>query len=254
MAAVELNRTGGCAVITLNRPEVLNAINTGLLDALDNALDQVEGSDARAVVLTGAGRAFCSGSDMKGEEGHADRTGFADARIARMHALLLRLADFPIPTIAALNGLAYGGGLELALGCTFRVAASGAKLAFPEIRLGLMPSYGGTVLLPRIIGGGRALDMMLTGASIDADEARRIGLVSIVGEDAVDEALALASRLPHSTGISQRMIRTTMMRGLHLPLAQALDHERQAALEVAQSDEIRDIAARFAAREREREK
>lgn len=250
---VTLERRGDFALITLNRPEVLNAINALLLDALDAALDAVKASDAAALILTGAGRAFCAGSDMKGEGRSAeiDPADFADARIARMHALLLRLSGFPVASIAALNGLAYGGGLELALGCTFRTAAAGVNLALPEIKLGLMPSYGGTVLLPRLIGEGRALQMMLTGEPVDAGEALRIGLVSAVGDDAVAEALALAARLPHGRGIAQRMIRHAVSGAAGLDTAAALAHERAAAVSVAQSDETRQVAARFAARKQE---
>jgi len=253
MAPVLLERRGDCALVTLNRPEALNAIDTALLDAFDAALDEVADSDAAALVLTGAGRAFCAGTDLKADDHPPgiSPADFADARVARMHALLLRLAGYPIASIAALNGLAYGGGLELALGCTFRVAATNARFALPEIRLGLMPSYGGTVLLPRLIGEGRALQMMLTGESIDAAEALRSGLVGAVGDDAVAEALALAARLPHPRGIAQRMIRQAVHGAAGLDTAAALAHERAAVGTVARSDEVRGVAARFAARERE---
>lgn len=250
MPPVLLERRGACALVTLNRPDALNAINTAMLDAFDAALDEVAAGDAIALVLTGAGRAFCAGTDLKGDDHPpgVDRADFADARVARLHALLLRLAAFPVATIAALNGLAYGGGLELALGCTFRVAAASAKFALPEIRLGLMPSYGGTVLLPRLIGEGRALQMMLTGESIDAAEAQRIGLINAVGEDALAGALALSERLPHGRGIAQRMIRDAVSGAAGLDTAAALAHEAAAVAKVARSDEIRDVAARFAAR------
>src|SRR5579862_3380007 len=119
MGIVMVERLGSCAVVTLNRPHVLNAINGALLDSLDASLDEIETSDATTLVLTGSGRAFCSGSDMSGEEKHKeDVVEFANARIARMHSLILRLSGFRMPSIAALNGLAYGGGLELALACT----------------------------------------------------------------------------------------------------------------------------------------
>lgn len=192
MEVVRLDRIGSVAVVTLNRPEKLNAITTPMLDALDIALAEVEASGAKALVVTGAGRAFCAGSDIGGADQHpGDVRSFAKDRIRRMHALALRLIDYRLPSIAALNGLAYGGGLEIALACTFRTALPGAKLCMPEIRHSLVPSYGGTQLLPRLIGSGRALQMMLTGEAIDAEEALRIGLVNIVDADPLAAAVTL---------------------------------------------------------------
>jgi enoyl-CoA hydratase/carnithine racemase len=254
MSVLSLERIGDCAVATLNRPDVLNAFSTPLLDLIDEALDQVEASDATALVFTGAGRAFCSGSDLSGEDAHdGDTLGFANARIARMHALLLRLIDFPKVSIAALNGLAYGGGLEFALGCTFRTASPGARLCLPEIRLGLMPSYGGTQLLPRLIGPGRALELMLTGESVEAAEAHRIGLVNVVDEDPVGAAVRLAGRLPGGAGIAQRVIRRCVADAANLDLAAALERERIHALEVADSEDARKGVERFLARKAARD-
>jgi enoyl-CoA hydratase/carnithine racemase len=250
---LKVERTGLCAVVTLDRPEVLNALNTALLDSLDAALDDIAASDAAALILTGAGRAFCSGTDISGGDVHEGGThDFAEARIRRMHGLILRLIDFPLPSIAAVNGLAYGGGLELALGCTFRTAAPAARFALSEIKLSLVPSYGGTQLLPRLIGAGRALEMMLTGESIDAEEALRIGLVNAVDADPVAAACALADRLPNGQGLAQRMIRRSVAQGLGLALPEALEMERALAMEIAVSDEARAGAARFKERKAEK--
>jgi enoyl-CoA hydratase/carnithine racemase len=252
MEALRLDRIGSVAVITLDRPDKLNAITTVMLDELDAALTEVETSDARAVIVTGAGRGFCAGSDISGQDQHhGDTRSFAENRIRRMHALILRLVEYRQPSIAALNGLAYGGGLEIALACTFRTAALTAKLCMPEIRHSLVPSYGGTQLLPRLIGAGRALEMMLTGESVDADEALRIGLVNAVDADPVAAAIALAERMPNGAGAAQRMIRRAVAIGGDLPLSDALDCERKLAMDIAVSDEARQGAASFTNRNRQ---
>lgn len=249
--SVRKERSGAAVVVTLDRPEVLNAINTAMLDELDAALDELEASDAALLVLTGSGRAFCSGSDLGGTERHeGDTRTFAEQRIRRMHALALRLIGLRQPSVAALNGLAYGGGLELALACTFRIAAPGAKLCLPEIRHNLMPSYGGTQLLPRLIGVPRALELMLTGESIDAARALELGLVTLVDADPVAAALRLVERLPNGAGLAQRMIRRSVAMGLNRELGAALDLERELATENAASAEARAGAARFAERKR----
>ena len=243
-----LERRGPHAVVTLNRPAKLNALDDALVTALEDALEEVAASDARALILTGAGRAFCAGSDISGgDRGFESASEHAVQRIGRMHRLVLRLVEFPITTIAACNGLAYGGGLELALACTFRVAAPTARLALPEVRLGLLPSYGGTQLLPRLIGQPRALRMMLTGEPLEAGEALALGLVDVVDEDPVAAAAALAERLPSGTALAQRLIRRAVQEGASLDLARGLELERDLALQIAGSDEAREVATRFAA-------
>lgn len=224
----------GCAILTLNRPERLNAISDGLLDALDAHLDIIEKDGSRALVLTGCGRSFCVGSDLK-ESG-----GDASARIARMHRLMLRLDDFPKPSVAAVNGYALGGGLELALGCTFRVASSQARFGLPEIKLSVMPCYGATQMLPRMIGASRALDMMLGGEPISAETALDWGLADRL-VTTTDELLAAAStfaisRSCHSR-VAENAIRQAMREGRDTSLAEGLAVERHLALQVACSPE-----------------
>ena len=251
METINLDRQGRVALVTLNRPEKLNAITTHMLDDLDAVLTDVEASDAHAVIFTGAGRAFCAGSDISGADEHrGDTLRFAEERIRRMHALILRLIDYRQPSFAALNGLAYGGGLEIALACTFRTCAPHAKLCMPEIRHSLVPSYGGTQLLPRLIGAGRALEMMLTGKAITAEHALRIGLVNAVDDNPVAAAVALAERMPNGAGEAQRMVRRSVAHGTILELAAALDLERELAMEIAVSDEARQGAAAFTKRPR----
>src|SRR6266851_6162660 len=197
--AIHLTRIDELALVTLDRPEVLNALNFELLRDLGAALDQVAGGDARALLVTGAGdTAFCVGADVKelmGRSLTAQREGAAFGQ-----AILTKFDALPIPSIALINGYAFGGGLELALACTFRLAAPSAKLGFPEIKLGLIPGYGGTQRLPRLVGEARATELILTGRTVAADEAERIGLINhIVEGDLIEAGQAFAREM---TGFS----------------------------------------------------
>lgn len=242
MRAIEVTAENGVATICLNRPAVLNAINEPMVDQFVEALDGIE-RDASicAFVITGSGRAFCVGSDLK--EGHGD----ARARIAQMHALIVRLTEFPKASVAAINGLALGGGLELAMACTFRVAANTARMGLPEILHSLMPSYGGTQLLPRLIGYGRAMELALTGEMIDAVEAERLGLVSAVADDALGAAMDLVDRCSRGGQLAQLEIRRAIAGGWGLPLVEGLEIEAAAALRISDSDEAKRAVARFGA-------
>jgi len=159
--AVELTRVEEFALITLNRPDALNALSFELIADLSRAFDEVAKSDARALLITGAGtKAFCAGADIKELTG---RSLVAQKEGAEMgQAVFAKLDKLPIPSVAIINGYAFGGGLELALACTFRIATKNAKMGLPEIKLGLIPGYGGTQRLPRAIGEPRALEMIMT--------------------------------------------------------------------------------------------
>ena len=213
---------GNCAILTLNRPEVLNAINTEMLDLLEEHLDAIEKDDTRAVILTGAGRGFCPGTDLR--EPPTD----IKQRIDHVHGLIERLVSFPKLSIAAINGLALGGGLELALACNFRVAAQDAKLGLPEIKIGLMPAYGGTQLLPRLIGESRAEAMMLSGEAVNAEQALQMGLVNQVcakPEEVVQLAHDFIQTYCTWSLVPQQAIRRAIREGAGLPLKDALAHE-----------------------------
>lgn len=241
MSMTEMTVEDGIAVIRLDRPKVLNAINEAMVDEIEAALDRIEADETiRAFVIVGTGRAFCVGSDLK--EGGGD----PDARIARMHRLMLRLGDFPKVSVAAFNGLALGGGLEMGMACTLRVAASEARLGLPEVTHALMPAYGGTQLLPRLVGLARALEMALTGAMIDAARAEAIGLVNAVADDALAEAVALADRCSRGGRLAQQEIRRAMLGGVGLPLAEGLALEAAGASRIAASDEAKAAVAAFA--------
>jgi enoyl-CoA hydratase/carnithine racemase len=243
MNMTETTMADGIAIIRLDRPKVLNAINEAMVDEIEGALDRFEEDAAvRALVITGTGRAFCVGSDLK--EGGGD----PDARIARMHRLMLRLIAYPKVSVAAFNGLALGGGLEIGMACTFRVAAPDARLGLPEVTHALMPAYGGTQLLPRLVGVGRALHMALTGEMIDAARAEAIGLVNGVAEDVQAAAVALADRCSRGGRVAQSEIRRAMLGGLGLPLSEGLALEAAGASRVAASEEAQAAVAAFAAR------
>jgi enoyl-CoA hydratase len=187
---IELTRQDEIAVLTLNRPDALNALNFALVREIGAALDEVAASDARALLITGAGsKAFCAGADVKEL---AAQSLFAQKRgLEYGQAVFSRLDTLPIPSVAVINGYAFGGGLELALACTFRLATPNAKLGLPEIKLGLIPGYGGTQRLPRLIGVPRALELIMTGRAVDSAEALSLGLVNrVVEADPIDAALA----------------------------------------------------------------
>jgi enoyl-CoA hydratase len=215
----------GIAVVTIDRPEALNALNGELLLEIGTACDLIEADvGVRALVFTGAGRAFVAGADV------AELAALSDPFAGRETALagqdvMNAIAALPFPTIAALNGFALGGGLELALACDLRVAAPGAKLGLPEVGLGLIPGYGGTQRLPRLIGQGRAFDLILTGRHVPADEALQMGLVNRVADDALEGAVALARQTLRNAPIALGLAKEAVVRGLDVTLPQGLEIE-----------------------------
>ncbi|MGE0629909.1 MAG: enoyl-CoA hydratase/isomerase family protein [Hyphomicrobiaceae bacterium] len=189
---VHLSEQNDVAVLTLDRPQALNALSFDILTRIGKLIDTVAASKARALIVTGAGgKAFCAGADipeLRGRDLVAQKRG-----VEHGQAVFSKLDRLPMTSIAMINGYAFGGGLELALACTFRLATPNAKMGLPEIKLGLIPGYGGTQRLPRLIGQARALDMILTGRTIDAAEAERIGLVNrLVDGDPLQEGIAFA--------------------------------------------------------------
>lgn len=194
---VDVARHDAVAVITLNRPEVLNALSVEMLEQFDAALDEVEADAAlRAVVITGAGeKAFCAGADI----GHMRDASALEARaFARQgHHLTGRIEAFPRPVIAAVNGFALGGGCELALACDIRLASERARFGLPEVKLGILPGWGGTQRLARATSPGFAKELIFTGRFVDADEAARSGLANRVlpAGELMDAAMDLAGEI-----------------------------------------------------------
>ncbi|MEL7563110.1 enoyl-CoA hydratase/isomerase family protein [Dehalogenimonas sp. 4OHTPN] len=226
---IDFTTDGAIAVITLNRPEAYNALDLAHLRALSDAVARFEADPSlRVAVITGTGKAFCAGADIGETLPLMKENGTKS-----LPPTIMRGQTCSKPLIAAINGLALGGGLELALACDLRVAGSQAKLGLPEIGLGLIPGWGGTQRLPRLIGGGRAVEMILTGRAIDAAEAERIGLVNKVVPDGEVLAAALdtARLISEKSADAVRFAREAMQKGFDIPLAEALDLE--AALEDA---------------------
>jgi enoyl-CoA hydratase len=223
--SIQLQRLEEFALITLNRPDALNALNIALLGELGRAFDEVAADNARALLITGSGaKAFCAGADIKELAG---RTAAEHKRgMEYGQSIYAKLDALRIPSVAIVNGYAFGGGLELALACTFRLATANARMGLPEVKLGIIPGYGGTQRLPRIVGEARALDMIMTGRTVDADEALRMGLVHrLVEGDAVAAGVAYAREFAgHSLPVLE-CARSAVRRALDTPLNEGLKIE-----------------------------
>jgi enoyl-CoA hydratase len=222
---VMVAREGAIAVITLNRPSVMNALNNALFDELEGALETLGADDSvRAIILTGAGdRAFAAGADIA-ELSALPHTRAAVAQMHRGQRVTLALERSAKPVVAAVNGFALGGGCELALACDIRIASERAKFGQPEVNLGLMPGYGGTQRLTRLIGRGMALYLCLTGEVIDAAEALRIGLVQKVvpAGDLLAEARRVAGTIAEKGPLGVAAAKRAIDEAAGLPLHEAL--------------------------------
>lgn len=179
---VELSRQDDIAILTLNRPEALNALSFDILKQIGDAIDEVDAMQGvRALLITGAGdKAFCAGADIKELRNRKLTEQKRGAELGQ--AVFAKLDRLKVASVALVNGYAFGGGSELALACSFRLASPNAVFGLPEVKLGLIPGYGGTQRLPRLIGESRALEIIMTGRNVKADEAERIGLVNQVVE------------------------------------------------------------------------
>lgn len=234
------------ATVTLDNPPV-NLLGTSVLTELDRLFSELEGDpEVRVVILTAAGRFFCPGADIKDLAAlEAAHQGFEFS----MHgqALLNRIERFDKPVIAALNGSCFGGGLELAMACHMRVAAAGIALGLPEINLGLIPGFGGTQRLQRIIGPSRAAEMILTGASITSEEALALGLVNrVVPADQVTaQARALAAMITGKGRLATQAALRAIRTGLDSPLAEGLAREAELFGELCETADKKEGTAAF---------
>jgi enoyl-CoA hydratase len=213
-----LDRDGAVAFLTINRPQVLNALNSATIDELRHAvLDVKHDAAIRVVVITGAGdKSFVAGADINELAVQTPVEGKEHARQGQ-HVFDL-IEDLGKPVIAAINGYALGGGCELAMACTLRVAATTARLGQPEVNLGLLPGYGGTQRLTRLVGKGVALDLLLTGRHVEAEEALRIGLVNRVvpREALIPDVTTLARELAAKAPVAMQYIIESVNRGLDM--------------------------------------
>jgi enoyl-CoA hydratase len=242
-----VERDGAVAILTINRPKVLNALNAQTLDELERAILEMTRDEAiRAVIVTGAGeKSFIAGADIN-ELATQTPTSGREHAIRGQHVLDL-IEQMGKPVIAAINGYALGGGCELAMACTIRIAADTAKLGQPEINLGIIPGYAGTQRLARIVGKGRALELVLTGDPITAAEAFRLGLVNRVvpAAELMTEARTLAAALAAKAPVAIRYILEAVHKGLEMPLAQAQIFEATLFGLVASTDDMREGTAAF---------
>ena len=225
MQNILVERSDGVAVLTINRPKALNALNTETLTELEQALHDIELDDeVRVLIVTGAGqKAFVAGADI-GEMAELNARG-AKQFAAVAHRAFKALDDLRVPTIAAINGYALGGGLEMALCCDIRLAAESAKVGQPEVTLGITPGFGGTQRLPRVVGASYAMQLILTGQPIAAAEAMRIRLVNAVYPDdalmesAMGMARQIATNAPIAVQACKRAISTRVDRFIDVDLA-----------------------------------
>jgi enoyl-CoA hydratase len=230
--------SGHTAWLTVNRPDRRNALNATVRREVVEALDAWrDDADVRVVVITGAGsKAFIAGADI-GE--FAERTAVEQRAAMQGRRLFDEIADYAKPTIAMVNGFALGGGCEVALACDLRIAARSARFGQPEIRLGLLPGGGGTQRLPRLVGPGRAMRMVLTGEPIDAAEAERIGLADwVVDDDALEaRTIELAATLAAYSPIALTLAKKAIRAALETPLAAGLAYERELFITAFGSDD-----------------
>ena len=245
---ISVHHDGNVAVLRLDGAERMNAIGSQTLQALAETVSQLErDGQTRAVVVHGAGRAFSAGADI------AEISGFsssADFRIF-IHGFtdaLARLEDSPLPFIAAINGMAFGGGLELALACDLRVTAAEVKLGLPEAKLGVLPGAGGTQRLPRLIPRGVAIEMLMLGRPIDGARAYQVGLINQLAESTesvLPEALALARELAAGAWLVPARTKTLLQQTADFPLAEGIARERDVVTDLFASPDGQEGFAAF---------
>lgn len=240
-------RDASIVQLTINRPEKYNALNRQTISDLGQAFEQIDRDpQARAVILTGAGeKAFVAGADIN--ELAELQPLEARAHALRGQRLYSRIENLSKPVIAAINGFALGGGLELAMSCTLRIASDNAKLGQPEIKLGIIPGYGGTQRLPRLVGKGVALSLLLTGDPIPAAEALRIGLVQQVvpPADLLTTARQWATRILVNAPLAVSLCLDTVNRGLQMPLPEALSYEASQFALTCSTEDMREGTRAF---------
>lgn len=240
-----IEKEGPIQIVTLNRPERLNAINYQLVLDLEDALGRLEADEeVRCIVLTGAGRAFCAGADIKESMAGPNPKALP---IRRRYTFFNKLEDVEKPVIAAINGACIGGGFELALCCDFRIAATNAMIGLGEVKLGVIPAGGGTARLPRLIGPARAKELLYFGNQVDGEEANRIGLVNraVPAQMLMAEAKKWAAELAERPPLSLKMMKFCVNLGMQMDLLGAIQYEAQCAAVLASTDDIREGTEAF---------
>ena len=226
---IKYTKEDAIGVLTIDRPEALNALNSTVISELEQLIGEVERDlELRALIITGAGRSFVAGADI-GEQKPLDLDG-GRRWGQRGSAMMRRIEKLEIPTIAAVNGFALGGGCELALSCDIILASEKAKFGQPEVGLGITPGFGGTQRLPRIVGVANAMELILTARVISAAEAKELGLVSHVyaPEELMDKALELANAIAANAQVAVRQSKAAIRRGLQTDMATGVAYESEA--------------------------
>ena len=228
MSFVNVEQQGAVAVLTIDRPKALNALNPEVLADLKAAFEGIDQNTARCVVLTGAGdKSFVAGADIGSMSTMTKAEGEAFGKLG--NDIFLMIENFPLPVIAAVNGFALGGGCELAMSCDIRVCSDNAMFGQPEAGLGITPGFGGTQRLPRIVGLGMAKQLLYTARNIDAAEALRIGLVNAVVPQAelMDTALKMASTIAKNAPIAVRACKQAVNEGMQVSIDKAVEIEEK---------------------------
>jgi enoyl-CoA hydratase/carnithine racemase len=240
-------KKGAIAYVTLNRPKVLNALNKATIAELIEVFEDARDDAAvRGVILTGAGdKAFAAGADIS--EMANDTPTEAETKTRRGQGLTTLIENLGKPVIAAVNGFALGGGCELAMACTIRLAVETAKFGQPEVTIGIIPGYGGTQRLPRLVGKGRALQLILTGEMIGAQEAHRIGLVNeiVPNADLLSRAEAILNRIDANAPVAVKLAIDAANRGLDVSLAEGLNLEASLFTRCVATEDMKEGVSAF---------
>jgi enoyl-CoA hydratase/carnithine racemase len=255
-APVELRREGDVATIALTQPERRNVLDEAMADALREAAESLAAETVaaatapRCVILTGSGDVFAAGADVAAIGAASAAENLAYNR--RLRAAVEAVAAIPVPTVAAVNGHAVGGGLELALACTLRVGAATARYGLPEATLGILPATGGLARLPRLIGSARAARLLLTGELIDGPEAARLGILdlAVAAARVAAEAEALARRIAAAAPLATRAIVAALREDAELPLAAATERSEERLAALLESADRREGARAFLTKRR----
>jgi 2-(1,2-epoxy-1,2-dihydrophenyl)acetyl-CoA isomerase len=248
---IQLEMKGSVALLTLNRPEALNALTVTMGREIKVAIGRLAAEGARAVILAGAGRAFCAGGDLREMKSMAENEGrieaFFDEPLRLLNECILLIRQTPVPFIAAVQGAASGGGCNLALSCDVVIAAKSAKFNQAFIKVGLSPDCGGTFILPRLIGWRRATELMMTGDLIGAEEAAAIGMINHVvsDEELQQHSFAFAERLAQAPTAAIGRIKQLLEQGANSDLESQLECERLAQIESGKTKDFREGVSAF---------
>ena len=246
---IKLEQDGAMVLVTMARPKAMNALNNQTLDELETIVDTVRVSDdVLGMIITGEGKAFVAGADISQMNGYGAEEGRNYAEKAQ--SIFNRIENLEKPVIAAVNGYALGGGCELSMSCDIRIASAKAVFGQPEVNLGLIPCFGGTQRLSRLVGTGIAKELIFTARSIRADEAKEIGLVNKVVEPEalLDEAKAMMALILTKAPVAVRYAKVAVNKGVNLDLANGLELEKDVAALAFASDDAKEGTAAFLAK------